>query len=123
MDELTQVMLSVNGLSLNTSVYVRSKCPQTVEEAIPSANVECNAINSRQPQQQRDTTPFTTATTKDDCFKFGLCFYCKEPPKSADPTSDPIGTWKYPTIRYNSIGFRVDESMSDPQCRNPMNFR
>ncbi|CAF3703961.1 unnamed protein product [Rotaria socialis] len=135
MDELTQVMLSVNGLSLNTSVYVRSKCPQTVEEAIreattydnvmaiTSANVECNAINSRQPQQQRDTTPFTTATTKDDCFKFGLCFYCKEPPKSADPTSDPIGTWKYPTIRYSSIGFRVEESMSDPQCRNPMNFR
>jgi hypothetical protein len=104
MDELTQVMLFVNGLSLNTSLYVRSKHPQTVEEAIreattydnvmaisknnnnkfnpffeASANVEFNAINSRQPQQQRHTTPFTTATTKDDCFKFGLCFYCKEP--------------------------------------------
>ncbi|CAM4885360.1 unnamed protein product [Rotaria socialis] len=45
----------------------------------PSANAEFNAINSRQSQQQRHTTPFTTATTKDDCFKFGLCFYCKEP--------------------------------------------
>ncbi|CAF5138066.1 unnamed protein product, partial [Rotaria magnacalcarata] len=38
-------------------------------------------------------------------------------------SSDPIGTWNYPTIRYNSIGFRVEESMSDPQCRNPMNCR
>ncbi|CAF3332568.1 unnamed protein product [Rotaria socialis] len=45
----------------------------------PSANAEFNAINSRQSQQQRHTTSFTTATTKDDCFKFGLCFYCKEP--------------------------------------------
>jgi hypothetical protein len=102
MDELTQVMMFVNGLSSNTSLYVRSKHPQTVEDAIreattydnvmaigknnnvkynpflePSSNVEFNAIDSR--QRQRYTTPFKSATTKDDCFKFGLCFYCKEP--------------------------------------------
>ncbi|CAF3134945.1 unnamed protein product [Rotaria socialis] len=44
MDELTQVMLSVNGLSLNTSVYVRSKCPQTVEEAIREATTYDNVM-------------------------------------------------------------------------------
>ena len=42
-----------------------------------SSNVEFNAINTQ--QHQRHTPPFNTATTKDDCFKFGLCFYCKEP--------------------------------------------
>lgn len=101
MDELTQVMLFINGLSSNTNLYVRSKHPQTVEGAIreattydnvmalnksnpvkydpfleTSASVELNAINTR---QQRYTTPFHSTTTKDDCFKFGLCFYCKEP--------------------------------------------
>jgi hypothetical protein len=115
MDELTQVMLFINGLSSNISLYVRSKHPQTVEEAIreattydnvmiigksnnvkynpfleTSSNVELNAINTR--QQRRYTTPFHTGTTKDDCFKFGLCFYCKEPghralacPKKSQP--------------------------------------
>jgi hypothetical protein len=102
MDELTQVMLFINGLSSNISLYVRSKHPQTVEGAIreattydncmiigknnnvkynpfleTSSNVELNAIHTR--PHQRHTTPFTSATTKDDCFKFGLCFYCKEP--------------------------------------------
>lgn len=104
MDELTQVMLFINGLSSNTGLYVRSKHPQTVEAAIreattydnvmtisknnhvkydpfleTSSNVELNAINTRQQQRQRYTTPFHSTTTKDDCFKFGLCFYCKEP--------------------------------------------
>jgi hypothetical protein len=103
MDELTQVMLFVNGLSSNTSLYVRSKHPQTVEAAIreattydnvmaigknnhakydpfleTSSNVELNAINTRQ-RQQRYTASSPSATTKDDCFKFGLCFYCKQP--------------------------------------------
>jgi hypothetical protein len=84
MDELTQVMMFVNGLSSHTSLYVRSKHPQTVETAIreattydnvmtigknnnikynpfleTSSNVELNAVNTR-PQQrpQRYTTPF-----------------------------------------------------------------
>ncbi|CAF3324472.1 unnamed protein product [Rotaria socialis] len=35
-------------------------------------------------------------------------------PRSTDPTSDPLGTWKYPTVRYNPIGFRGEESMSNP---------
>ncbi|CAF3028738.1 unnamed protein product [Rotaria sp. Silwood2] len=102
MDELTQVMLFVNGLSINTSLYVRSKHPQTVEDAIreattydnvmtisknnnskynpfleASVNVELNATSTR--QQQRYMAPFNSTATKDDCFKFGLCFYCKEP--------------------------------------------
>jgi hypothetical protein len=102
MDELTQIMFFVNGLSANTSLYVRSKHPQTVEAAIreattydnvmgisknnhvkydpfleTSSTVELNAVNTR--QRQRYTAPSHPATTKDDCFKFGLCFYCKEP--------------------------------------------
>jgi hypothetical protein len=103
MDELTQVMLFINGLSSNTGLYVRSKHPQTVEAAIreattydnvmtisknthikydpfleTSSSVELNAINTQQ-QRPRYSTPFNSTTTKDDCFKFGLCFYCKEP--------------------------------------------
>jgi hypothetical protein len=102
MDELTQVMLFINGLSSNTGLYVRSKHPQTVEAAIreattydnvmtisknthikydpfleTSSTVELNAINTQQ-QRHRYSTPFNSTTTKDDCFKFGLCFYCKE---------------------------------------------
>lgn len=100
MDELSQVMLFINGLTINNSLYVRSKHPQTVEAAIreattydnvmtiskanhvkydpfleTSSNVEFNALNARQP---RTTLPHRSTTTKDDCFKFGLCFYCKE---------------------------------------------
>jgi hypothetical protein len=122
MDELTQVMLFINGLSSNISLYVRSKHPQTVEEAIreattydnvmiigksnnvkynpfleTSSNVELNAINTR--QHRRFTTPFHTGTTKDDCFKFGLCFYCKEPghralacPKRSQPQNSPASS-------------------------------
>ncbi len=103
MDELTQVMFFINGLSSSTGLYVRSKHPQTVEAAIreattydnvmaisknnhvkydpfleTSSGVELNAINTRQ-RQPRYSTPFHQTTTKDDCFKFGLCFYCKEP--------------------------------------------
>jgi hypothetical protein len=103
MDELTQVMLFINGLSSNTSLYVRSKHPQTVEAAIreattydnvmeisknnhvkydpfleTSSSVELNALNTRQRQQRYPTSSYQT-TTKDDCFKYGLCFYCKEP--------------------------------------------
>ena len=105
MDELTQVMLFINGLPLNTSIYVRSKHPQTVEAAIreattydnittinksnnirynpfleASSDVELNTIKTSLPQRlQRYATPFNSSTTKDDCFKYGLCFYCKEP--------------------------------------------
>ncbi|CAF1615298.1 unnamed protein product [Rotaria magnacalcarata] len=104
MDELTQVMFFINGLSINTSLYVQSKHPQTIEDAIreattydnvmtvgknsnskynpfieQSVNVELNATSTRQHHQQRYTPSFNSNTTKDDCFKFGLCFYCKEP--------------------------------------------
>jgi hypothetical protein len=44
MDELNQVMLFVNGLSSNTSLYVRSKHPQTVEAAIREATTYDNVI-------------------------------------------------------------------------------
>ncbi|CAF5087292.1 unnamed protein product, partial [Rotaria sp. Silwood1] len=96
MDELTQVIFFVNGLSSNTGLYVRSKHPQTVEEAIREAttydnvmaigksnNVTYNPfletfstveLNSIKTHQQRYSTPFNSATTKADCFKFGLCF-------------------------------------------------
>ena len=100
MDELTQTMIFVNGLTSNISLYVRSKHPKTLEESIreaqtydgfmtstnnnnlkfipflePSSAVELNTTNTR---QQRYTSPFNSTTTKDDCFKYGLCFYCKE---------------------------------------------
>jgi len=40
-------------------------------------NAELNVINTRQHQRsQRYITPFNILITKDDCFKFGLCFYC-----------------------------------------------
>jgi len=42
MDELTQVMFFINGLSSNTSLYVRSKHPQTVEAAIREATTYDN---------------------------------------------------------------------------------
>lgn len=101
MDELSQVMLFVNGLAANSSLYVRSKHPQTVEAAIreattydnvttisknthvkydpfleTSSNVELNALHAR---QQRSTLPHHATAAKEDCFKLGLCFYCKEP--------------------------------------------
>jgi hypothetical protein len=86
MDELTQVMLFINGLSSNTGLYVRSKHPQTVEAAIreattydnvmtinkinpvkydpfleTSSTVELNALHTRQQQrQQRYITPFSS---------------------------------------------------------------
>ena len=97
-------MLFVNGLSINISLYVHSKHPQTVEKTIreattydnittinksnnikynpflkASSNVELNAIKTYQQQRlQRHATSFSNSTTKDDCFKYGLCFYCKE---------------------------------------------
>ncbi len=43
-----------------------------------SSGIELNAINTQQ-RQRRYSIPFHQTTTKDDCFKFGLCFYCKEP--------------------------------------------
>ena len=96
-------MLFINGLSLNTSLYVRSKYPQTVEEAIresttydntttinksndikynplleTSSNVELNAIKTYQHQGlQRHATPFSNSTTKNDCFKYGFAFTVK----------------------------------------------
>jgi hypothetical protein len=98
-------MLFVNSLSPNTSLYVRSKHPQTVEEAIreattyasvmtiskhtnvkynpfidSSSTVQLNAISTRHHQPSHHyTSSFYSTTTKDDCFKFGLCFYCKKP--------------------------------------------
>lgn len=104
MDELTQVMLFINGLSINNGLYVRSKHPQTLEAAIreattydnvmtvgkdnnvkydpfleTSTNIELNHMNGRQQQRQQPyKKPFNSTITKDDCFKFGLCFYCKE---------------------------------------------
>ncbi|CAF4897132.1 unnamed protein product [Rotaria sp. Silwood1] len=101
MDELTQVIFFVNSLSSNTGLYVRSKHPQTVEEAIREATTYDNVmaigkannftynpfletsstveLNSIKTHQQRYSTPFNSVTTKADCLKFGLCFYCKEP--------------------------------------------
>jgi hypothetical protein len=43
-----------------------------------SSTVKLNAVNTRQ-RQQRFTASSSSTTTKDDCFKFGLCFYCKQP--------------------------------------------
>ena len=102
MDELSQVMLFINGLVSNSSLYVRSKHPQTVEAAIreattydnvmtisdknhikydpfleTSSRVEFHALNTR--QQQHLTKPQYSTITKNDCYKQGLCFYCKEP--------------------------------------------
>ena len=100
MDELTQIMLFTDGLSMNTSLYVQSKHPKTLEDAIreattydniitinknhqvkydpfleSSSSVELNAISS----QQRLSKSYYSGTSKEDCFKYGLCFYCKEP--------------------------------------------
>ncbi|CAF5124856.1 unnamed protein product, partial [Rotaria sp. Silwood1] len=44
MDELTQVIFFVNSLSSNTGLYVRSKHPQTVEEAIREATTYDNVM-------------------------------------------------------------------------------
>ncbi|CAM4986683.1 unnamed protein product [Rotaria socialis] len=44
MDELTQVMFFINGLSINTSLYVQSKHPQTVEDAIREATTYDNVM-------------------------------------------------------------------------------
>ena len=103
MDELTQVMLFVNGLTNNYGMYVRSKHPKTVNDAIleattfetflaanpsnsvrfpslfDSPNVEFNAINSRLVSRSPHQNTTASSVSKEDCFKLGLCFYCKAP--------------------------------------------
>ncbi|CAF3880155.1 unnamed protein product, partial [Adineta steineri] len=91
MDVITQIMFFVHDLSSNT---------EAIREAITyesfttsgknnhvkynpfletSSTVELNLLNTRSPRRQhRYTTPFNSTTTKEDCFKYGLCFYCKE---------------------------------------------
>ncbi|CAF3434864.1 unnamed protein product [Rotaria socialis] len=135
MDELTQVMFFINGLSINTSLYVQSKHPQTVEDAIreattydnvmtigknsnskynpfieQSVNVELNATSTRQHHQQRYTPSFNSNTTKDDCFKFGLCFYCKEPGHRA--LKCPKRSQQHTTAPYTQ---KNDQCSSDAQ--------
>jgi hypothetical protein len=100
MDELTQTLIFINGLSSNISLYVQSEPPKTLEQSIreaqtydgfmtstknnnlkftsflePSSVIELNSTHTR---QQRHTLSFNSTTTKDDCFKYGLCFYYKE---------------------------------------------
>ena len=103
MDELTQVMLFINGLTNNYGMYVCSKHPKTVNDAVleattfetliaanpsnsvrfpslfASANVEFNAINFRPVSRSQHLSTTTAPVSKEDCFKLGLCFYCKAP--------------------------------------------
>ncbi|CAF4290305.1 unnamed protein product [Rotaria socialis] len=116
--DIANKWLDANSVSIiKCLIYNEMECSRS----FPSILKKSNIINMFEHIYKRHQEQYNDITADYHAWCEGKVAQAMEKstkysaaPRSTDPTSDPLGTWKYPTIRYNPIGFRGEESMSNP---------